>query len=212
MHPHEHELIFSPRLRQRIAEHLAGIEPVLLPDEDRRRAAVCVTLIEGQDRHACFLLQRRASRLRGHSGQWALPGGRVDKGESPLEGALRELSEEVHLHCGPADVLGRLDDYPTRSGYVISPFVVWVAHRAGMKANPREVAELHEVPLSELERADSPQFTRIKESERPVIRVPVWDRFIHAPTAAYLYQFREAGLHGRHTPVIEMEQPVFAWR
>ncbi len=212
MRPHEHELVFSPRLRRRIADNLAAIEPVLLPDDGRRRAAVCVTLLADEDRQACFLLQRRASRLRGHSGQWALPGGRVDAGETPLEGALRELAEEVHLHCGPDDVLGRLDDYPTRSGYVISPFVVWVARRSGLKANPREVAELHEVPLDELERADSPQFTRIRESERPVIRVPVWDRFIHAPTAAYLYQFREAGLHGRHTPVAEMEQPVFAWR
>lgn len=203
---------FGPELRTRIAGNLGGLAPRLLPDGELRRAAVSVALLRGEQGEACFLLQRRAASLRGHSGQWSLPGGRVDPGEAPLAAALREVREEVSLDCGEADVLGRLDDYPTRSGYLISPFVVWIDDAAALRPDPGEVAALYKVPLAELLRPDSPKFSRIPESERPVIGLPLWDWLVHAPTAAYLYQFREAALLGRHTPVAELEQPPFAWR
>lgn len=203
---------FGAELRARIAANLAAIRPRLLPDGGLSRAAVNVTLVAGPDGEACFLLQRRAADLRGHAGQWALPGGRVDPGETPEQAARRELLEEVCLSCGEADLLGRLDDYPTRSGYVISPFVVWIEDAAALTADPREVAAIHRVPLTELLRPDSPKFSRIAESDRPVIGLPIWDMLVHAPTAAYLYQFREAALLGRHTPVADLEQPLFAWR
>src|SRR3954470_3629580 len=70
---------------------------------------------------AALLLCRRASRLSRHAGQWALPGGRIDDGETALGAALRELEEELGLRLGPDSVVGWLDDYPTRSGYVITP-------------------------------------------------------------------------------------------
>lgn len=203
---------FDAALRARIRRNLAELRPRLLPDGGLRRAAVGVALVAGPAGEACFLLQRRAAGLRGHAGQWALPGGRADPGETPLQAALREIAEEVCLVCGEADVLGRLDDYPTRSGYVISPFVVWVEDAAALRADPAEVEAIYRVPLAELERPDSPKFSRIAESDRPVIGLPIWDWLVHAPTAAYLYQFREAALHGRHTPVAEFEQPLFAWR
>jgi mutator protein MutT len=203
---------FAPDLRRRVADNLAAIRPRLLPEGGLRRAAVNVALVAGADGEACFLLQRRAAELRGHAGQWALPGGRVDPGETPEQAARRELLEEVCLVCGEADLLGRLDDYPTRSGYVISPFVVWIEDAAALNADPREVAAIHRVPVEELLRPDSPKFSRIAESERPVIGLPIWDMLVHAPTAAYLYQFREAALLGRHTPVADLEQPLFAWR
>ena len=203
---------FGAELRRRIAGNLAAIRPRLLPDAGLRRAAVNVTLVAGPEGEACFLLQRRAADLRGHAGQWALPGGRVDPGETAEQAARRELLEEVCLSCGEADLLGRLDDYPTRSGYVISPFVVWIEDAAALTADPREVAAIHRVPLAELLRPDSPTFSRIEESERPVIGLPIGDWLVHAPTAAYLYQFREAALLGRHTPVADLEQPLFAWR
>lgn len=203
---------FGFELRDRIAANLACVAPRLLPDGELRRAAVSVALLRGEQGEACFLLQRRAASLRGHSGQWGLPGGRVDPGEAPLAAALREIHEEVALSCGEADVLGRLDDYPTRSGYVISPFVLWVEDAAALRPDPSEVAALYKVPLAELLRPDSPKFSRIPESDRPVIGLPLWDWLVHAPTAAYLYQFREAALLGRHTPVAELEQPPFAWR
>ena len=150
--------------------------------------------------------------MRRHSGQWALPGGRVDPGESIEQAALRELAEELHLHLPPQSVLGRLDDYPTRSGYSVALVVLWADTLAGLQPNPGEVASVDCVPLSELDRPDAPTFISISQSERPVVQMPIWDRLVHAPTAALIYQFREVALHGRATRVDGLEQPVFAWR
>ena len=74
------------------------------------------------------MLTRRGAHLSAHARQWAFPGGRVDDGETVLEAALREMHEEVGLELSSSDLLGRLDDYPTRSGYVMSPFVFWAGH------------------------------------------------------------------------------------
>src|SRR5438105_12743718 len=88
-------------------------------------AAVAVALLPNRNGVPCFLLTRRAARLRRHAGQWALPGGRFEDGESAATAALRELAEEVGLTPGADAVLGLLDDYGTRSGFVITPVVVW---------------------------------------------------------------------------------------
>ena len=108
-------------------------------------------------------------------------------------------------------ILGRLDDYVTRSGYVITPVVVWGGRADGLVANPDEVQSIHRLPIEQLVDPSRLEFTTIPESERPVIRLRIWDNTIHAPTAAFLHQFAEA-LAGRVTRVAEMEQPVFAWR
>nr|WP_242623539.1 CoA pyrophosphatase [Pseudonocardia sediminis] len=157
-----------------------------------------------------FLLTRRAKSLRAHSGQWALPGGRADPGESITEAARREVSEEVGLDLGEDRVLGLLDDYPTRSGYVITPVVLWAGGAGEPTPNPDEVGSLHHVPLREIDH--EPRFLTIPESDAPVIQVPLFDRFVHAPTGAVLYQFRELVLHRRATRVAHLEQPVFAWK
>jgi hypothetical protein len=109
-------------------------------------------------------------------------------------------------------VLGRLDDYPTRSGYVITPVVVWAVDAGDLERNPQEVAAVYRVPLAELDRPDVPRLRRIPESDRPVISVPLLGTQIHAPTAAILYQLREVAVRGLCTRVAEFEQPVFAWR
>lgn len=166
--------------------------------------------IDGTAGGAAFLLTRRAQKMSAHPGQWAFPGGRIDDGETPEEAARREVEEEVGLH--DLVLLGRLDDYPTRSGYVIRPFVFWAGDSASPIANPAEVASIHRIAITELLRPDSPTFVEIPESERPVIQVPVGQDLIHAPTGAVMYQFRAVAYEGRDERVDHYDQPVFAWR
>ncbi len=195
-----------------MSERLAGFERQALDPGGRRPAAVAVVLLLDEAKRPCFLITRRAARLRRHRGQWALPGGSVDPGETAVEAALRELAEEVGLRRPASSVLGLLDDYPTRSGFVISPVVVWGGAPRRFQLDPGEVAEVHRVPLVELERPEVPILRRIPESERPVISIPLLGTRIHAPTAAILYQLREVALRGIATRVAHFEQPVFAWR
>jgi len=92
-------------------------------------------------------LTRRAASLRSHSSQWALPGGRCDPGETPAQAGLRELHEEVGLELGEDDVLALLDDYPTRSGYLVTPVVVWAGTKTTLAPNPAEVDSVHRIAL-----------------------------------------------------------------
>jgi 8-oxo-dGTP pyrophosphatase MutT (NUDIX family) len=180
--------------------------------EGRRAAAVAVVLLPDADASPCFLLTRRAAKLRAHGGQWALPGGRLDAGETAQEAALRELGEELGVTLSGEHVAGALDDYPTRSGYVITPIVFVSPRPQILQPNPREVASAHSVPIRLLEDPEVPRVRFIPESDRPVLSLPLLGTYIHAPTAAVLYQLREVAIHGRETRVAHFEQPVFAWR
>jgi mutator protein MutT len=205
--------VFDDTTRRKIAELCAGFARA--PEDAApalKRAAVAIALTEnaGGDGTA-FLLTRRAAGLRSHKGQWALPGGRCDAGETQAQAALRELHEELGLELAQSEVLGLLDDYPTRSGYLITPVVVWAGQGASIVPNPAEVASVHRIALDDIERKDAFSFTSIPESTRRVIRFRLHGGHIHAPTAALIYQFSEL-LAGRQTRVAELEQPVFAWR
>ena len=140
-----------------------------------------------------------------------MPGGRCDAGETQIQSALRELKEELGLALGEDAVLGLLDEYPTRSGYLITPVVVWADAGQAIVPNAAEVASVHRIRLDLIERADAFDFTAIPESARRVVRFHYEQRLIHAPTAAMIYQFREV-LAGRETRVADLEQPVFAWK
>lgn len=206
---------FDDTTRRNIAARCAAFarQPGSEPAPALKRAAVAIVLVEAGEAASgtALLLTLRAEGLRAHRGQWALPGGRCDDGETPVRAALRELHEELGLKLGPEDVLGLLDDYPTRSGYLITPVVAWAAANAAISPNPDEVALVHRVALGDIEHADAFSFTTIPESPRRVIRFHHAGDFIHAPTAALIYQFREV-LGGRDTRVAELEQPVFAWK
>jgi 8-oxo-dGTP pyrophosphatase MutT (NUDIX family) len=205
---------FDDTTRRNIAELCAAFVRAPASDvaTDLKRAAVAIALAGADEAgETALLLTRRAAGLRAHRAQWALPGGRCDAGETQVQGALRELREELGLDLAADAVLGLLDDYPTRSGYLITPVVVWADGPDAIKPNPQEVASVHRIALGAIERADAFDFTAIPESERRVIRFHWEERLIHAPTAAMIYQFREV-LAGRNTRVVDLEQPVFAWK
>ncbi len=205
---------FDDAFRSRVAARCAAFTRAAPPAIGaRRQAAVAITLVETEDPAGApaLLLTRRAAALRAHAGQWALPGGRCDPGESAIDTALRELAEETGLSLGADQVLGTLDDYPTRSGYVITPVVVWAAASRALVANPIEVASIHRIALGDLAPDDVVEFFRIPESERTGVRLRLDGDHIYAPTAAMIYQFREL-LAGRTTRVADFEQPVFAWQ
>jgi len=218
-------MVCDDELRERIRANLTAFVPRLARQEVRR-AAVAVTIVDeghgadlpGFSRHEAWhgapalLLTRRSASLRHHPGQWAFPGGRVDPGETPVDTALREMHEEVSVNLPPDRVLGRLDDFVTRSGFVMSPVVVWGGAHLDTWPNPQEVASVHRIPLAEFLREDAPHLDPVADGEHPILRMPVGDDHIAAPTAAIIYQFREVCLLGRPTRVAHFEQPRFAWQ
>ncbi len=216
----------SPGLEHMLRERLGGFDVRPQDRKGHRRAAVAVAVTEqghgadlaGLPQHShwsdapALLVTRRAKTLSSHAGQWALPGGRIDTGETPEAAALRELREEVNLVLDGSAVLGRLDDYSTRSGYVITPVVVWAAAAREAVPQEAEVASIHRIPVTEFLRADAPLLNHVRGAEHPVLRMPVGESWIAAPTAAFLYQFREVCLLGQHTRVAHFDQPFFAWK
>jgi 8-oxo-dGTP pyrophosphatase MutT (NUDIX family) len=211
-------------LRYLIAANLAKFCRNSLSQDNLLRAAVAITVVDYQglgrisglrpvtNNGAALILTRRSIQLRNHAGQWALPGGRVDTGESPEQTALRELSEEVGLSLPSSNILGYLDDFITRSGFHITPVIIWGGDNVELIPNLDEVASIHRIPCDELLRDDAPVLNQTNDSERPILLMPVGDSFIATPTAAILYQFREVALTGHTTRVAHYEQPHFAWK
>lgn len=215
------------QLREQLTARLATWRVHRLDAGELRRAAITLTIVDaglgadlaGMARHAAWsdeaalLLTRRPATMNRHAGQWALPGGRIDSGETADQAALRELDEEVGLTLPPTALLGRLDDYATRSGFVITPFVVWGGEGRELAPAPDEVASIHRIPLSEWLRDDAPLLDAPHEpGGEPVLRMPLGQSWVAAPTAAVIYQFREVLLLGRETRVAHFDQPKFTWR
>lgn len=220
------DLTLNRRLFEQLSATLGGFDSIAQNREGSKHAAVAFTLVDcaraddfagieydsSTGLQAAFILTTRAAKLSSHAGQRAFPGGRIDAGESIEQAALRELEEEVGLRLDSNRILGRLDDYPTRSGFVISPVVVWGGSDVTLTPNPDEVESIHRIPLRELLRKDAPILESIPESEHPVLKMPLGNEWFAAPTAAIAYQFREVALLGKTTRVAHFEQPYFAWQ
>ncbi|MBV9169058.1 MAG: CoA pyrophosphatase [Chloroflexi bacterium] len=179
-------------------------EPLTVEAPEARAAAVGVVVLPDEKTQPAFILTRRVTTLRRHSGQWALPGGRLDPGESDEQAVLREIHEEIGLKLSSSDVLGRLDDFLSRSGHLMTPFVLWSSD-SNLSANPHEVDAAFKVPLDDLDRDGNPNRT-------PLLSFNLVNSTVYAPTAAILFQFREVALHGKSIHLGEVEQPPFAWR
>ena len=219
-------LTVNDQLREHITERLKKHPVQTIEIADRKPAAVSITIVDRQidanfgdlsfdpsdANQAALILTIRTSNLRHHAGQRVFPGGHIDAGETPEQAALRELEEEVGLSLDPGNVLGRLDDYASRSGFVITPVVVWGGSEVKLHGNPEEVASIHRIPVGELMRNDAPILESIPENEHPVLKMPLGNEWIAAPTAAMAYQFREVAILGKQTRVAHYDQPYFAWR
>lgn len=217
---------FDNRLRRHIESNLQTFDPKTYEGQRLRQAAVAITVVEVDqdsrrddissgpvdDRDAALILTRRSARLKHHAGQWALPGGRLEQGETPEDTALRELEEEVDLALGKDHILGRLDDFATRSGFIMTPIVIWGGAAVNLSPNPQEVRSVHRIPIKEFLRPDAPILEETHQSPHPILYMPVGHGWIASPTAALLYQFREVAILGRGTRVAHFDQPLFAWR
>lgn len=206
---------FEPALRARMATQLESFERRAIADPALRHAAVAVVIGQSEaSDEACVLLTRRPKHLNRHAGQYALPGGRMDEGETATDAALRETHEELGLALAADAVLGVLDDYATRSGFCITPVVIWGGTALDLAPDPNEVAFVHRIPLSELDTPQIPHLEPSADAGRHVLSTPFASlgHRIYAPTAAILYQFREVALRGEATRVAHFDQPRFAWR
>ena len=169
------------RLRQILGRRPA-IE-IIAPEY--RRACVLVPIVRVKDAWS-ILLSRRSANLAAHSGQIAFPGGAVEEGEALEAAAIREAEEEVGIHRGAVELIGRLDDVVTNSGFLVAPFVGVIQERIDYVLQEAEVTEVFEVPIEAL-----------LDIAQPEVRLVT---FGGRKFPAYFYRYRDYeiwGLTGR---------------
>jgi 8-oxo-dGTP pyrophosphatase MutT (NUDIX family) len=167
-----------------VMARIAAVRPI-------RPAAVLVPIIEREQ--PTVLLTQRAAHLKEHSGQVSFPGGKIDAGETPREGALREAEEEIGLPRGAVEPLGYLDLYMTTLGYRIVPVVARLRPPFPLALNAQEVDETFEVPLSFLmEPGNLQRHSREWQGmTRSYYAIPFEKRYIWGVTAGILRNLYE---------------------
>src|ERR1051325_1228321 len=133
------------RLRTIVAERPA----IAIDAPQFRRACVLVPIVRDRDGWS-ILFSRRSENLAAHSGQIAFPGGGVEAGESLESAALREAHEEVGIAPRSIELIGRLDDLVTNSGFLVAPFIGVIGERIEYVLQRGEVEEVFEIPLDAL--------------------------------------------------------------
>lgn len=135
---------------------LEQLRPLLLrhdPDEIERgglrRACVVIPLVPEGDGYS-ILFSQRSQNLNVHRGQISFPGGSAHEGESLEEAGLREMEEEVGVPADSVELLGRLDDLITHTGFIVAPFVGLLSQRPGYVLQTAEVDEVFEIPVEAL--------------------------------------------------------------
>lgn len=164
------------------------LNPGMRPEGELRPAAVLVPLV-WHPRGLTVLLTQRTDHLKNHAGQISFPGGHMEEGDaSPEDTALRETEEEVGLPRAQIDIVGRLDQYLTRTGFSITPVVGMVRPPIEVSPDPVEVADVFEVPLRFLmDPANHVRASRMyKGQRREFYAMPYEDRYIWGATAGML--------------------------
>lgn len=174
-------------------------DPALPIRPNPRPAAVLVPLVDRAD-HLTVLLTQRTAHLAHHAGQISFPGGRIEPGDPTARAtALREAREEIGLDADRVDIVGRLDDYVTGTGFVIAPIVGLVRPPYTLAPDPAEVEDVFEVPLAFiLDPANHQRHSRVFNGvERSYYAMPYGQRYIWGATAAMLINLHDALALGR---------------
>jgi 8-oxo-dGTP pyrophosphatase MutT (NUDIX family) len=181
-------------LRARLASIVGGNEVVYgeeivgILEEPPVPAAVLVSIIMGDE--PSLLLTRRTSHLKKHAGQVSFPGGRIDPDDADAEAAaLREAHEEIALEPGKVEIVGRMDDYVTGTGYRITPVIGLLPPRLTYIPSPREVESIFEFPFSVLLDPEAPrrQKQHVRGQWREYWVWPHPEHFIWGATAAIMH-------------------------
>lgn len=196
----------EPELRARMAANMAGFERREIDPQGLRAAAVAI-LVSPHRKRRTFVLTRRALTMRRNAGNFALPGGNFEPGEDAVAAAVRETAEELGVRIGREAAMGLLDDFQTLGGHRVTPVVFWCEDELAIHPDPVEVHKVWRIPLTELDHPRSPRRLPREGGGPPILQMRLAGKWVNAPTAAWLYQFREVALHGRATRLDGVGQP-----
>lgn len=178
-----------------------------------RRAAVALAVVPADEGFG-LVLEERPSTISSHAGQYSLPGGRRDHGETSRSCALRETQEELGIHPDTWEVLGELDDYVTARGTVVTPVVLLARRAVQLRASPAEVRAAYILRIG----APPPALLWTPAKDQPFSIPGAWpaqrialDGFeLFAPTAAIVHQFLQLAHERETVRVAEIREPAFA--